>query len=58
MEHLMTLEELEEAFGTAKRIIRERDDGLAFVPIAQRLEREIASRRDLETDYERYLRSG
>lgn len=54
----MTLEELEEAFGTAKRIIRERDDGLAFVPIAQRLEREIASRRDLETDYERYLRSG
>lgn len=53
----MTLEDLENAFECVKNIIRNRDDGKAFVPIAQRLEREIMNRRDQESDYERYLKS-
>ena len=53
----MSLEELEKAFECAKNIIRNREDGKAFVPIAQRLEREIMNHRDQGSDYERYMKS-
>ncbi len=53
----MTPEKLEGAYQRILEFLRARpEDGRKFVPIAQRLERELQALRNEEDDYERYMR--
>ncbi|SNR79515.1 hypothetical protein [Puniceibacterium sediminis] len=50
------IEKLERSKRVLARIIRERDDGIRYVPVFKRLEEELTSLLDIEDDYDRILR--
>ncbi len=52
----MNPERLEVAYSRISEMVRTREDGRKFVPIAKHLERELQALRSEEDDYERYMR--
>ncbi|TCP27572.1 hypothetical protein EV656_101481 [Rhodovulum adriaticum] len=51
----MTLERLQKVHQIMIRIVSERSDGVAYVPIVLRIEEEIRKRETSQSEYERIL---